>query len=609
MVQAILEMFTSEQKAEAILANSMIEAIFILLFGLFIIAVLLHITLFGKLKKVRNYVKDTNRLDIEPLQGFQEQFNNKQGEGVKAETFVQEKFSGWRIFQVPVVSLIKMIQMTVSVFILLGVLGTFIGLTSSLGSININDSDLVEGVAGVLAGIDVAFYTSIAGMGFSLIMTLLIKIMNTEFILTDIMLMTESSLEGTEQNNMGRLIGVSEAINQSILSLQKTNQQSLQGIEASFTGFKEYTAGLQQSAKDLAAFNDGLSDNLEEFQGLFQHMKDVTDGFSEGTTNLNKNFDSLFSYFKKMDNKNERMVKVFENTFEKMKEVSDTQMKTLQQFEMSVGEIKQFTSTLLGEQETMHTSFERIQEKSGELVNVMDHQNKAFQRIFGEDLSTKLSGVMTYLGELSREFDKMGSSIVKLPDALEVINQTQAEYKHLLSDRFTELKEFNRTFSQHLKNHSSESMTYEKHMQDTANTFEQIGMKNNQLIQDINATVSQMNNGFRQRENQMEASVGILKDTLSNYVGNLEGSLGNKLDSLLQSFGRYVEQTNDSIRTEFKEVQRITEATHQSNGRFIQQTLQEISRELQSINQRRTIPPQQQSGNWSNGIGMNQNDF
>ncbi|NAP01517.1 hypothetical protein FRY77_36875, partial [Halomonas sp. MG34] len=208
MVQAILEMFTSEQKAEAILANSMIEAIFVLLFGLFIIAVLLHITLFGKLKKVRNYVKDTNRLDIEPLQGFQEQFNNKQGEGVKAETFVQEKFSGWRFFQVPVVSLIKMIQMTVSVFILLGVLGTFIGLTSSLGSININDSDLVEGVAGVLAGIDVAFYTSIAGMGFSLIMTLLIKIMNTEFILTDIMLMTESSLEGTEQNNMGRLIGV-----------------------------------------------------------------------------------------------------------------------------------------------------------------------------------------------------------------------------------------------------------------------------------------------------------------------------------------------------------------------------------------------------------------
>lgn len=609
MVQAILELFTSEQKAEAILANSMIEVIFLLLFGLFFIAVILHITLFGKLKKIRNYMKDTNRLDIEPLQGFQEQFNNRQGEGIKAETFVQEKFSGWRFFQVPVVSLIKMIQMTVSVFILLGVLGTFIGLTASLGSINIDESDLVEGVAGVLAGIDVAFYTSIAGMGFSLIMTILIKMLNTEFMLTDIMLMTESNLEGTEQHSMGRLINVSEAINQSILSLQETNQKSLQGIESSFTGFKEYTAGLQQSAKDLAAFNEGLAVNLEEFQTLFEHMKQVTDGFSEGTANLNKNFDSLFSYFKKTDAKNERMVIGFENTLEKVKELSDTQIQTLDQFEGSVHEIKQFTSNLLGEQETMHRSFESIQVKSNELVGAMDNHNKAFQRIFGEDLSTKLSGVMTYLGDLSREFDKMGNSLVKLPDALEVINHTQSEYKHLLADRFNELKEFNRTFNQHLKSHSNETMAFEKHMQEAASTYEQVGMKNNQLIQEMNATINQMNNGFRQRENQMEASVGILKDTLSSYVGNLEGSLGNKLDSLIQNFGRYVEQTNDAIRNEFKEVQRITEATHQSNGRFIQQTLQEISRELQALNQRRTIPTQQQAGNWNNGIGMNQNEF
>ncbi|MFD2628509.1 MotA/TolQ/ExbB proton channel family protein [Oceanobacillus kapialis] len=609
MVQAILELFTSEQKAEAILANSMIEVIFLLLFGLFFIAVILHITLFGKLKKIRNYMKDTNRLDIEPLHGFQEQFNNRQGEGIKAETFVQEKFSGWRFFQVPVVSLIKMIQMTVSVFILLGVLGTFIGLTASLGSINIDESDLVEGVAGVLAGIDVAFYTSIAGMGFSLIMTILIKMLNTEFMLTDIMLMTESNLEGTEQHSMGRLINVSEAINQSILSLQETNQKSLQGIEASFTGFKEYTAGLQQSAKDLAAFNEGLAVNLGEFQTLFEHMKQVTDGFSEGTTNLNKNFDSLFSYFKKTDAKNDRMVKGFENTLEKVKELSDTQIKTLDQFEGSVHEIKQFTSNLLGEQETMHRSFESIQVKSNELVGAMDNHNKAFQRIFGEDLSTKLSSVMTHLGNLSREFDKMGNSLVKLPEALEVINHTQSEYKHLLADRFNELKDFNRTFNQHLKSHSNETMAFEKHMQEAASTYEQIGMKNNQLIQEMNATINQMNNGFRQRENQMEASVGILKDTLSSYVGNLEGSLGNKLDSLIQNFGRYVEQTNDAIRNEFKEVQRITEATHQSNGRFIQQTLQEISRELQALNQRRTIPTQQQAGNWNNGIGMNQNEF
>src|SRR5699024_11405662 len=96
-------------------------------------------------------------------------------------------------------------------------------------------------------------------------------------------------------------IDVAENINQSSQSLQKTNQDSLQSIEESFTGFKDYTAGLEQSAKDLAVFNGGLSENLGHFQELFQQMKGVTDGFSEGTNELNKNFKSLFTYFKKAE--------------------------------------------------------------------------------------------------------------------------------------------------------------------------------------------------------------------------------------------------------------------------------------------------------------------
>ncbi|PIB40969.1 hypothetical protein AOA59_25880, partial [Pseudomonas sp. 2822-15] len=124
-----------------------------------------------------------------------------------------------------------MIQMTVSVFILVGVLGTFIGLTMSLGSIDATGDQLVENVAAVLAGIDVAFATSIAGMGLSLIMTVLIKVFNTEYLMTDIMLKMESYLDENEQDAMGRLIDVSKAINTSIVELKDTNQQSLQNLE------------------------------------------------------------------------------------------------------------------------------------------------------------------------------------------------------------------------------------------------------------------------------------------------------------------------------------------------------------------------------------------
>lgn len=607
MLQLILELFTSEQIAKDILSNPTTELIFTILFIIFFLTLLVHLSLFTKLKKTRNYMETTNKMDMEPLHTFKAQFDRMlEEESVKPETFVQEKFSGWRVFNVPIVNLIKMVQMTVSIFILIGVLGTFIGLTISLGSINATDGQLVENIASVLSGIDVAFYTSIAGMSLSLLMTVLIKVFNTEYMLTDIMLKVESNLEGNGQDGMSQLIEVSEAINHSILHLQETNQQSLTGIENAFSGFQEYTSGLQQSAKDLATFNEGLSSNLQEFQELFHHMKDVTDGFGESTTKLNNNFDSLFSYFKKMDGKNERMAKAFENTYEKVKEVSTAQIDTLNHFEESVAELKSFTSSIMEGQETIQTSFEKITQKSSDLAEKMETHNKEFKQIFGSDLSSKLTGIITNIGELSKDFDKMGGSISQLPQALEVINQTQAEYKYLLSDRFDELKEFNRTFNSHLKAHSEESEAFEKQVHEATQTYEKLGMQNNQLINDINKTIFQMNNTFNQRENQVEASVDILKNTLSNYVAGLEGTMGGKLDQVARSINESVGLTNEGIKKEFQEIRRLSEEIGQNNSRHIQQMLQDLSREIQGLN-RQLNAVGQQTGN--SGVRLDQNDY
>ncbi|MFB4168299.1 MotA/TolQ/ExbB proton channel family protein [Virgibacillus sp. JSM 102003] len=607
MLQLLLEVFTSERIAEDILSNPITELIFVILFISFFLTVFVHLGLFTKLKKIRNYMESTDQMDIEPLNTFKAQFDRiHDKESVKPETFVQERFSGWRVFNMPVVNLIKMVQMTVSIFILIGVLGTFIGLTISLGSINATGSQLVENIAAVLSGIDVAFYTSIAGMGLSLIMTVLIKIFNTEYMLTDIMLKVESNLDGQEQEGMSRLIEVSETINHSIQHLQETNQESLTGIEKAFSGFQEYTSGLQQSAKDLAKFNEGLSCNLAEFQELFHHMKEVTDGFGESTKKLNDNFDSLFSYFKRMDGKNERMAKAFENTYEKVKEVSTAQMDTLNQFEESVVELKSFTSSIMEGQESIQAAFEKITQKNNDLANKMDAHNKEFKQVFGSDLSSKLAGIISYIGELSKQFDKMGDSIVQLPHALEVINQTQTEYKYLLTDRFDELKEFNRTFNSHLKAHSEESKAFERQVNEATHTYEKIGMQNNQLINDINKTISQMNNMFNQRENQLEVNVDVLKNTLSNYVANLEGVLGDKLDKVARNITDSVEMTNEAIKKEFQEIRRLSEEIQQSNSRYAQQTLQDLGREIQGLNRQLNSVGQQPG---TNGIGLRQNDY
>ncbi|WP_227937568.1 MotA/TolQ/ExbB proton channel family protein [Alkalihalobacillus deserti] len=585
MVEAILTFFTSEQQAQSIVSNPLIELIFMVLFVTFAVAVFIHFILYSKLRRIRNFISETNSLEIAPVNTFQTEFEHKnQQESVKVETFIQKKFSSWCMFNVPVVSLIKMIQMTVSIFILVGVLGTFIGLAMSLGSIHATGDQLVENVALVLAGIDVAFYTSIVGMGLSLIMTVVTRVANTEYLLTDIMLKTESYLEETEQDAMNRLINVSETINSSIVELRESNQESLQSIVQSFEGFQEYTVGLQQSAKDLAKFNEGLSENLKDFTVIFDSVKEVTDGFDKGVKKLNKNFDQLFSYFYKMDQRNEKMTSAFTETYKKIDELSTSQIETMNQFQHSVVDLKDYFSSIAGRQESIHAAFERMNVQSDQLVKTMKDNNQQFERIFGDDVSSKLSGINTHLSDLRNDFYKLGNFIERLPDELETINRAQGDYKNLLSNRFDELKQFNHEFHNHLKAHSTNSQAYEKYLNDASRFYEQLGTNNQQLLNEINRTMTQMTDSFIHRENQMESSVGVLKDTLGKYVANLEGSFGDKLEKVSRNIGDYVVDINDAMKKEFKQIGEISEESQLRSARFMQQTIQELSQEIQYLN-------------------------
>lgn len=611
MLDSILRIFISEEKVSVLLSHPLIEFIIAILLVMFAIAIILHMFLFITLKNIRNYLRDTNRMDIEPLKSFADQFHELQKtEPVKPETFVEEKFSGWRLYQIPVVNLIKIVQMTVSVFILVGVLGTFLGLTISLGNIDASGDQLVENVAAVLSGIDIAFYTSILGMGFSLIMTIFIKLFNTEYMLTDIMLKMESHLEGNKEGGMNRLIDVSESIHQSILDFKTTNQQSLQSIVNAFAGFQEYTTGLQKSAKDLAAFNVGLSENLTNFQELFSQMKEVTDGFAEGTTKLNDNFTSLFSYFTSVDHKNERMSKAFEQTYEKVKEVSNTQIETLQQFGHSVEELKDFMSSVLKAQEDIRYSFKQLNQESSRFVENLETHNQSFEEIFGGDLSTSLNGIMTYLKELSKKFDKLGNSVVQLPEALEMINRTQTQYKHLLQDRFEELKEFNRSFINHIKEHARETAIYENKWQDAANTYEQMALINNQMINDMNEIIVQMNRAFQQQKNELESGVTSLRSVLAKYVNILEGAFTEKLDKVIHNMQHSAEKANEKMKWEFEELVRLSESLQRENYRHIDQLLNDLKDQIQILNRQLSLIGEQTKQNrliseFNNRTGLN----
>jgi|SRR5690625_2536279 len=508
MLEAILGMFTTEEKVQAMLAYPIIKIIFTSLFVLFFVTLCIHLILFYKLKHLRTYLKNTYRMDIEPLTTIKQQFDERQAsEYVTVETYVQEHFSNWRVYHIPVISLIKFIQMTVSLFILLGVLGTFIGLTISLGSIQAGSDQLVENVAEVLSGIDVAFYTSIIGMGCSLIMTVLTKVLNTEYMLTDLMLTVESILEGNEQKGFGRMIDISEAMHQSIKDLHETNKQSLQEVVDAFTGFKDYTSGLEQSAKDLAIFNDGLSENLTAFQTLFQQMKAVTDEFSEGTDHLNENFSSLFTYFDKLDEHQRQMLAHLEETSKQMNDVSGSYVSFLRAFDDTAEHLRQFTATILDRQNETYTTFDQLQRDISDLVETMNRHNQTFKRIFGDDVSIQLEKIAAYLNDLSRF------------NMLEGIQKQQKEQTDLLTDRFRELKAFQQTIQQYMKDTESSQDDLNREMKQITNTLEQFNRVNEQQNDNIKDIISHM------------GQFDSMFDTFLQHINGIETLLEDFIDS------------------------------------------------------------------------------
>lgn len=584
MIQSLLELFTTEAKATEMLANPIIEFIFLTLFLLFIITVIVHFTLFIKIKNIRNYVKSTSRLDIEPLQSLQREFTSRtEQEQVQIDTFIQEKISSWHVFRIPIVSLLKMIQMTISVFILLGVLGTFIGLTISLGSIETSGDQLVENVAGVLSGIDVAFYTSIVGMGCSLIMTVLVRVFNTEYVLTDMMLQLESTLEGQSQHGIPQIIDISENIHKAVVHLQTTNEASLQGIVQAFDGFKDYTAGLQQSAKDLAAFNDGLADNLTTFQTLFEKMKTITDDFSSGTSELNKNFTTLFAYFKQSDERNERMLHTFEKTAETTQKVQAAQITSLTTFDTAVDDLKHFTTNMLEEQQTMHSTFDEIAEKMIIFTTSIQDHETALTTVMTDTLQPSLRELSKQMEASEKGFAVIGKNITTLPEALKVINDTHQANKTLLENRMAELTAFNETFSEHIQNHATESHTLDEQVRQAATSFEQMNQTQQNLLQEMNRAQEQMKNKFTERDQQLNTNVTLVKDTLTNYATNLEGTLGQKLDNIMRQFDNQTYQVNENMNREWADIRRLTEDSQQQQIRMNHQLLQDLTREIQTL--------------------------
>ncbi len=198
----------------------------------------------------------------------------------------------------------KFIKRAVSLMIVLGLLGTFYGLTLSIGElvrtlaasggIDVLDSmdSVIAGLISSVRGMSVAFVTSLFGIASSILLTIVNIFFSVEDVRESVMVEMEGYLDNTLAKDLESKIETPEEIikNELISSLHDFNtnlEQSMKEItEVLSFRFASATSGIEQ-------FSESLLRSVERFDNSLQTFAENTRDFSEFNHHLKTNIQRM----------------------------------------------------------------------------------------------------------------------------------------------------------------------------------------------------------------------------------------------------------------------------------------------------------------------------
>lgn len=248
-----------------------------------------------------------------------------------------------------------------------GVLGTFIGIT--IGLIHFETSDIDASIPKLLDGLKTAFFTSLAGMGCSMILQQIISfVFDRAEKKSDISIASQKIVEAVEEMK-------------NVLSKQSSDLESVQ------TNFYKYAEG------QLSSLGKGIDKMLLALNGISSDTDNIST-ISESLASINKSVDSVDGYSAKILKGEDELNSSLKSYIAKF----DTGIADLQ------GQMSG-TNVLLGEK---FDEFSQLLKKSNTeaLVEVMKKVTEEFQKQMND-----------LIGRLVKEnFQQLNDSVKRLND-------------------------------------------------------------------------------------------------------------------------------------------------------------------------------------------------
>ena len=438
--------------AEGISNDQLSLYVFYVLGGMFLLDLFLYIVVWFNISSL-NRKLEKGYIYKNPLRQLVEGFEDLikiSTHDINTRAYVEDYFSRYKgtvlplpIFdklQIPLISVIKFIKETVSLFILVGVLGTFVGIYTSLVHLLGSDGVLagLDSITPVLSGMGTAFATSIVGMSFALFTTFLLKLFNAEQYLVGIMARTENYLDNElkigQKSFMAKSFkGIEEGITRGFNRLYNINEKTYNA----FKGFEEFSSQFKEAASHMDTFNKNLAASMADLNEFYQTNKKFTKNFACEINGLTDQLKQLFTGIDTMNKQEKELITFLENSYQMQAESSSIIENINQQFSNSQEDLK---NSFLMFREQLESDKQEINRTLEILKNTSNKQN---------ELSSGLQYLYKEIGEVRREV------AVTFEDNVHELNQTMKGIKNSYS---SEMNRNVKTFAEHV-NLSNKIMT------------------------------------------------------------------------------------------------------------------------------------------------------
>lgn len=396
----------------------------------------------------------------------------------------------------------------------LGVLGTFIGIF--MGLQDFNPANMKNSIDTILIGLKTAFFTSIAGMGTALILSIFQRLFNR-------------NLDDSE--NQERILSeISEKLNH----LEKLNQtQETDKIIGELERLRTVQADTRDETKKVAISIDELRVNSNKenqalisilntnFEKMNHSLEIAIEQLSKGAT------EEIINALKQVIQEfNQELQTQFGENFVKLNESVINLVEWQNNYKSHIEHIENHLNISSSSIEQSKESLEIISSKNQEVLSVYS-QLQDIINVYDRQVQELTQHLQTY-AHLSSSAESMFSTITNN------ISQTKEEFTHL---------------TEHIKNENA------KQIDDSKATTAKIGNDIKIKTTEIKSNFDEVSNGFEKNKKELELISKHFKNLGEQIPTSLKVSLealNRGLTSLTSTFQKDYKETMDKYRNGIK---------------------------------------------------------